>query len=522
MDIEINDLSQLGVIRDISGHQLPPEAFTLGRNIRVVPDGIARMPGWARAWESLTTTAPIFIVQVRSATGELWWVYGTATALQLIDDAPALTDLSGAAYSASYWQATQLGSIPILNNGTDDPQSWDLNPANNFQDLPDWPASTSCRVIRAFGPFLVAMNLSVSGTNRPHLVRWSHPADPGTLPASWDITDVTRDAGEIDLVDTESGGIVDGRPLRGAFVIYKERSTWLMRVIGGQQIMQFDQFLSSAGVMNRECVQATGDGAYHFVVTEDDILIHDATSAPVSVLDRRFRSYLFNQINGEYRHLNYVFANPRQREMWFCYVSQGSSVVDSALIWSYGAGGERGVLYEADYPFPWTALGDITDVSDIAWEDEVGDWDDAYGAWNTSDLRRPIGVSTSGNRFAVLDTAALRDGATFLSVVERQGLALVGRTRMREPIVDFKKRKMIRRVWPKLLGGPIDVEVGGQETPDGVVDWGTPIVFDPQSGQRYVDLTVDGFAVGVRFSSSRADDWLLHGYTMELAQTGRF
>lgn len=520
MDLEINDLSSVGVVRDLAGHHLPPEAFTLGNNVRFVPDGVARLPGWGRVWSGLTTNAPTFLVQVKTLAGGLWWVYGTASKLFAIDDTPQVVDVSGAAYSGNYWQSTILGATPILNNGTQAPQTWDLNLVNNFQDLSAWPSSTSCGVIRAFGPFLVALDVNKNGSRYPHMVKWSHPADPGSVPASWDETDSTMDAGENDLTDTEAGGIRDGYPLRGVFVIYKERSTWLMRIIGGQQIMQFDQFLATAGVFNRECAQATGDGAYHFVVTEDDIIIHD-TNRVQSLLDRRFRSYLFNQINGDYRNLAYVFANPRQREMWFCYAAAGSTVVNRALIWNYGVGTGLGALSEADYSFPWTALGDISKETDVQWQDEVGTWDDAYGAWVSSDLRRPIGVSTAGNRFLLLDSASTRDGQSFEATVRREGLAMLGRKRDGEPIVDFKTRKMVRKLWPKAVGGPLRVRVGGQEVVPGVVNWGPYIAFDPTT-QRFVDLTEDGFAIGVEFSSEGVEDWALHGYTVELARTGRF
>ena len=98
---------------------------------------------------------------------------------------------------------------------------------------------------------------------------------------------------------------------------------------------------------------------------------------------------------------------------------------------------------------------------------------------------------------------------------------MLGRKRDGEPIVDFKTRKMVRKLWPKAVGGPLRVRVGGQEVVPGVVNWGPYIAFDPTT-QRFVDLTEDGFAIGVEFSSEGVEDWALHGYTVELARTGRF
>ena len=37
--------------------------------------------------------------------------------------------------------------------------------------------------------YLIALDLTKSGTRYPHMVKWSAAADPGTVPASWDETD---------------------------------------------------------------------------------------------------------------------------------------------------------------------------------------------------------------------------------------------------------------------------------------------------------------------------------------------
>ena len=44
------------------------------------------------------------------------------------------------------WTSAVLGGIPILNTGdtTSIPMYWNLNLANKFLDLPNWPANTYC------------------------------------------------------------------------------------------------------------------------------------------------------------------------------------------------------------------------------------------------------------------------------------------------------------------------------------------------------------------------------------------
>lgn len=132
------------------------------------------------------------------------------------------------------WTGTSLSGIPILNVGDTSkyPMTWDLNTANKFVDLANWPANQYCKSLRAFKNYLVALHVKKGATIYPFMVKWSSPADPGAVPATWDASDATNDAGETDLAE---GGdvIVDGLQLRDCFMIYKESSCWRMDFTGG-------------------------------------------------------------------------------------------------------------------------------------------------------------------------------------------------------------------------------------------------------------------------------------------------
>src|SRR3974377_1675882 len=45
--IDINDLASIGVIQDEPGYQMPPEAWTIGNNVRVLDNGMRRLFGWS-------------------------------------------------------------------------------------------------------------------------------------------------------------------------------------------------------------------------------------------------------------------------------------------------------------------------------------------------------------------------------------------------------------------------------------------------------------------------------------------
>ena len=523
-DFEVSDIANVGVFKDVPGFQLPPEAWTMGENVRFMSDSVERMAGWQRAFPSTVLTGnPIFAVQLHTPTGQIWWLYASATDMYVLNESGIETDVSRAAnYSTSpYWQSTFLGGVPIMNNTIDVPQFWaSYNLTTDFADLSNWPANERCDVIRAFGPYLVALAPTIAGTKFPHLVHWSHPADPGSIPISWDETDPTRDCGKNDLADTESGGILDGLPLRTSMCIYKEHSTWLMRPVGGQFIFQFDQFLTRSGLLARNCVGLTGDGAYHFVVTQDDIVVHDGSSV-TPLLSKRMRRYLFNQIDDVSRTKAYVFAHPRQKEMWFVYPEAGHNTVNRALIWNYGAS-SYGTIYEADYTYPYTALGDIDATSPATWNSMMGiTWDTVTGSWNRSDRRLPVGVDTLNKRFLVHDSHTLRDGADFTARVRREQLAVLGLRRSGDPIVDFKDRQFCRKIWPKVSGGKIMVSIGRQDRLDQAVTWSPPIEYDPATS-RFVDVTAVGATLSVDFFSTTAESWKLFGYDLELGGGGRY
>ena len=61
-----------------------------------------------------------------------------------------------------------------------------------------------------------------------NMVKWSHQADPGTVPASWDETDPALDAGEKTLSDSP-GDNITGMQLGEDFIVYKYETCHVMR-----------------------------------------------------------------------------------------------------------------------------------------------------------------------------------------------------------------------------------------------------------------------------------------------------
>lgn len=525
-DVEINDLSRHGVIRDIAPYQLPPEAFSYGLNVRVQDGRIERLSGKEQVFGT-PGVAPHFALFITNVA-QAFLLYTSLTKAYVWDGnnhtnitrQTAGVDVDYTASNTREWQGTLLGGIPILNNGVDDPQYWSaLNPATKLVALANWPANTKARVIRANGPFLMALNVTKGAAVHPHMVKWSHPADPGALPASWDHTDATKDAGEYELPDSHAGVILDGGTLREQFYIYKEGSVWRVTQIGGSAIFDFKIFLELTGMLAPRCFAYTADGARHAFASQDDILVHNGNSAE-SILDRKFRSYLFNQIHPTNYRNSFMFTNPSKDEIWFCYPDATATNPNRAIIWNYREGVDRGAITETEIDFRNATVGNIEGVSGATWTTVVGTWLSYSGPWSTSRRRRTLICATDATKFRILDQGSSNDGAVYTATLRREGLGLEGRKRNGEWIVDFASQKLVTRLWIKAEGGPLSVKLGMQETPSGAISWSAPQTFNP-ANMLFLDFAMSGKAIAIEFETTTNAPWFLHGYKLELEVISR-
>lgn len=532
-EIDINDLGSIGAVADTPPYMLPPEAWSQMLNMRILNGAPARLSGWEQVFGT-PAGAPHFMVPV-STQATTYWVYVSLTNAYLYDGSTHsdITRLVGGAYTANAtedWNATLLGGVLIMNNGNDVPQYWTPLPAGTkMLDLIAWPAGLRAKVIRAFGPFLIAFNLLDGSDSLPHTIQWSHPASPGSLPNSWDYTDPTVDAGRVDLPDVNAGVIVDALPLGEFMYVYKESSTRRMRFVGGQSKFDigFSAWLPTLGLLAPRCVALTPDGTKHVLCTQDDIVWHNGNQVN-SILDRRQKNRLFSDIDSVNYVTSFMFANPPNNEMWFCYPGQGQVYPDRGLILKIQ--GEGFIVTEVDgITFRNATSGPIETISDEDWEGtglstavQEQIWEDDTGPWSEVQRRRVVLAGTNATKFYNLDKGLTRDGASFNGILRREGLALLGRKRDGSWIVDHQAYKMFSRFWPKIRGGPVRTRFGGQDKVDGPVTWGDYVTFDPMTMDTADPMPVSGRAVGVEFSTVISVDWAIDGYKIDVKKLGSF
>lgn len=516
--IEINDVAKFGAVHDVEAYQLDPEVWEIASNMRSTRAGMETIGGRTAVFGT-PGVAPHFIMPVEDSA-QTWWLYVSLTKAYVYDGA-SHTDITravGGDYTASKtadWNGTILGGIPIFNDNSDVPQFWNAySTGTKLAALTNWPAADRCKVIRAFGPYLVALNITKSGTNYPHMVKWSHPADPGSLPVSWDETDPVYDAGENDLPDVNAGLILDGLPLRGSFYIYKENSTWRMTAIGGVFIFDFKTLSETSGILAPRCVTVTGDGTRHVVATQDDVVVHNG-NVPESILTHRMKKFLQNDLDSVNYGNSFMFTDPFNEEVWFCYPQNGMTNPNHAILWNY----RTGALTEADVNFRNAAQGNIISPSGDTWATSSGSWDTDPDPWSTLLRRKVVLAGTDATKFYEHDAGTDFDGTAFTSTLQRTGLSVIGRKRTGEWIVDYSKHKILTRLWIKGSGSAINVRVGFQQTPSGAVTWSAAKVFTP-STQNYLDFTGSGKAIAVEFSSS--SPFRIMGYEPEISVVGTF
>jgi hypothetical protein len=428
------------------------------------------------------------------------------------------------------WNGLVFGGIPILNNGSDVPQTWIGAQSLSLKlvALPNWPTTMKAKIIRSFGSYLIAFNITdttMSPNILPHLVQWSNPAAPGSVPTSWAYGDPVTEGGRKDLPDVNSGEILEARQLGSTMFIYKERSIWKMSYIGGQYIYQFDTFLEDVGILAARCVCMDITGTQHVVVTQDDIIIHNG-NAVKSILTDRQRITLFNAINREKAHTSFIFTNKVKDEVWFCFPEAGRDEPSRALIWN-AKNGIGAISYAPGITFRNAALGDLQGVSPETWADGTDAWDVDTGPWSQIFKQKIILCAPDFTKFYQLDSGITRDGVTFAPVLVREDLGIVGQKRNGEMINDFKQMKMVDSVWPKAEGAPIRLRIGFRETVKGPLTWQDYTTFVPET-DLWVNTIVNenlpgcGKAVSIEFSALTAATWRLDGYSMNIEVVGPY
>jgi hypothetical protein len=526
MRVPISNVGQFGVNQDIPAHRLPANAWTDARGVRLYDNAVWKALGQNGALG--TPTVDPYYLYHHLGPSNVFWAYPGLLKIYATDGSTHadITRAVGGDYGGSandIWQGTHLGGIEIFNNGIDIPQAW-INPAlgTPVVDLANWPAATTARVLKSFKQYLIAMDVTTSGTHFPFLVKWSHVADPGTVPTSWDETDPTLDAGENPLA--ESGGhILDGAVLQDTFMIYKEDQTYAMSFIGGRFIFQFRKRFNT-GVISPRCI--VNYRAKHYVATAEDIIVHDGFQQE-SLLDDKMRRWYDGQADPEVAKRQYMVFNEKEQELWMCIPRAGQEHPDIALIVNLKDGTQT--LRDLDNPTFITAAPFDPGAGLTTYDSQLQPYDETLGVFgqrtSKPGAKRLMGSHRIGTkRFLLYDEGLQDEGSPYRGYIERASMPIAGIGRDGQPVMDATSIKQINEIWPEITqqgGTGVDIWLGGQDSLNDPITWQGPRTFDPSTDDK-VDFDVTGRYISIRFETTDNSLWKLDSYAMNLEVLGQF
>lgn len=532
MGIPITGLDRFGIVADRKSYTLPPEAWSDGRNCRFIDGSVYPTFGHVEV-AGTPTVSPYYLHGTLDLNLSPILAYAGLAKVYATDGTThqEITRLSGD-YTGTLndlWQANEFGGISIFNNGVDVPQAWiGRQLAQRMIDLANWPATHRARIVRTFRRFIFAFDITVSGTRYPQLAKWSHEADPGSVPVTWDPTDKTKNAGEYPLIDT-AGPILEALPLGDVFCVYKTDATYLARYIGGTFVFDLPLQFKDFGILAQRCVGEWQKK--HVILSNDSNLFLNDGFKYEPILEGRMRRWLGNRIDSTNAFRSFIVINHAESEAWVCFPESGATFPTVRLVVNLKSGAAvpcdlpEGIAH-IEYNKPLAPGGTSFDSQNTPFDSMIGYFGQSIGAQSKKVL---LGVSPSYTGHAtgsifLYDSGYTFNGVSFTSFVERTGLAVSGQNRDGTPREDPSVKKYFQTLWPKaemLAGTTFQVTAGGSEFPDGPITWSATVSFNPLA-ELFVPVDRECRYEAVRFQGESGDFWRLTEYDLEIANIGKF
>lgn len=528
MRIPFQNAAQYGVMADVEPHDLPLLAWSSGKNVRFRNGKVEKMKGHG---EIFTPAFDVnFALTVEAPAGYYWLYAGDANvAARGSSISNDITPASFTPAAGQKWTGGVLNGIAVLNHFGNVPLAW-MTPdgSTDLVALPNWPSTWRARSVRPFKNFIVAIGVKKGTSDNPHLVLWSHPADPGSAPNSYDVTNATVDAGEVPLAETE-GPFVDQMGLAGANILYKTDCAYLMRHIGGIDIMGFKQIDDAIGLIapNAFCSFASR-GAKHLVFGPGDVYVHDGTTSE-TILRGRMRDWIFRMLSDQYYKNSFVVHSVDTQEIFVCFPENGVQYPNLALVWDY----RNNTTTIRDLPsIGFAAAGRIVETGSAGfvdtWDAASTSWDEDTAAWGNGEYvatnKRVAMFSRGGARKAyALDIGTTFAGDEYDAFFERIALPIVGQDIKGQPIANLDGRKIVTEVWPRIsadVGTQLKVRLGTQENVDDPISWTDDMTYIVGVTEKLTPY-VSGKIISIRFSVKSKTSFRFSGFDLEVIPGGR-
>jgi len=547
----VDNLGAVGLVADKEPTSLPPNAWTDLQNARCVDRSIASFKGYSDLGNAAGVVPQVMIPvfdgdSSLEITNGSYLLYGgnSASGGKIYAYSPywgGSGEITGDTLSAGgTWDGTVLGGVGVIHNGIDNPRYWSVAfDGTSLQDTIKLPydetktevcywddVQFSCKVLRTFRYHLFAMNIIDCDGENPRKVHWSHPAEPGTIPITWDPTLPDYDAGFVELSDTP-GAIIDGLAMRDSFQIYKDDAIYAVTYTGrysvAEPIWNFRLVTTSTGIYGRRLV--CDIGGQHVFVGDGDIYLYNGTDFK-SIADERVKNFFFNNISRTNRDNSYMIFNERTAEVWLCYPEAGNEYCTKALVW------DKNQNTWSTRTLPGTTAAVFTDIRRgytadggfVAWEDLTCTWEDwgttpettDWTAWNDPLDKNSIDpfdnrlVMCSSSTFYEFDHTDQAAGVNQECYARRTHLDLG----------DKADWHMVLQIYPRATGDAFQVRVGSVDVAEGSTTWSDYQTFTPGTDYK-LDFRVTGRMHSIEFYSNADVSWSVESYEMDYVPAGR-
>lgn len=511
----LRGLGDIGIITDREPWDLPPNALSNGSNIRFINGKITKGPVFKGVLNP-TATTPVFsyTYMVPGQNDKIGIVNNNGNSYFYTNGVETSTTPAVFTPTTSNQPFTfcVLGGVGYLNRNSDVPQ-YILPAGTQYTKLANWTATHTCRSLRSFKNFLVAINVTKAGTNSPQMFKWSDVALYNSIPVSWDPADTTKSAGENTLSEATSA-LVDGMPLRDMFVIYSQNECFMVQYTGDNNVFNFRKLFDTLGAIGTNCVVEV-EGK-HYVFGKNDIYVHDGTSFD-SIAKDKVKDYIFNNLNMASAEQFYVHYNPLMSEIWFCYVSGDSETYfknttypNKAMVFNI----TNGTWAPRDLPNVSSMTLASTPQS-LTWSADTRTWDQATSTWYSLQGQAPkltFSTSVINTGFGVTASRLVGFDSPYTGYLippvtsELNAPSWAYRTGIDfdELGKNIRDYLVIRTIYPqaKEFGNPsiLQFQFGASLVPEANITLSTAVTYDPS-----VDYKVDTM-FGGRFLSWKVTD----------------
>jgi hypothetical protein len=542
--MEIKSLSVAetkGINSDITPVNLPPDTFSSGINFRCINKSLTSFSGTSNLVTFVNSVNPAKVISIIGSDIVYYVVFGNTSVL--ISNGISFFDISSTVYDvlADGWDYCDESQVPIFNNPIWYPEYW--MPVGSNQVLKPLPFSTTktwqaankqANLIRSHKNFLFALGTIEDGTEYNNRFRWSAPADSGGIPYTWDETDLSSIAGTA-VLQGNYGRIIEGMTQRDTFVIYSETGTNILTYIGDPLIWKITEFSNTSGILAKNCVVCADNK--HYVITQDDIIIHDGTNLS-SLLHNRLRMRVKSALASEYSKNSYVLAEFSKKEVWFCIVESGFQRPNIAIIYNWvddtlallDIGARFASMVYAPIIFQKVSYVNVNrnyDTIDTTYIELMGnevsanaDWDSQTQAWANNDFR-----------WNYTNSLPVLDGIIGIDPVAKTVSALT--------VNDFSKdfdTVLVHEdfVFDNLLSvssvvsmypiihcyGEMSIQMGSKYNQGEPTMWQPAVIFNPSQTKK-VDIRTTGVYHSWKFSSIGNVPFTLSGFTIYYANNGK-